>query len=132
MRWRDPSENRRKPSVAPRCRWLIKGYYGKREPVTAFVRRSDRPRVRPIEHSGRGPSLARGAEQVFRIDPDMSQHHLMIDGLRHLPLLCQLGSDEAVSRLPTLAPAFFRDRAETFEPCHKLSPLSSILEPIAA
>jgi Patatin-like phospholipase len=72
-----------------------------------------------------------GAEHVFRISPDMSQHRLAIDGLRHLPLLGRLGFDEAANWLPKLAPVFFRERAPTFEPCHRL-PLPPAPEPVAA
>jgi hypothetical protein len=75
-----------------------------------------------------------GAEHVFRINPAMTEHHLTIDGLRHLPLLSRLGLEEAASRLPTLAPVFFRDQAPIFEPCHKLWPSSAmpIPETVAA
>lgn len=72
-----------------------------------------------------------GAEHVFRISPDMSHHRLSIDGLRHLPLLCQLGFDEAAKWLPVLAPVFFREPAPMFEPCHRL-PVPPAPEPAAA
>ena len=75
-----------------------------------------------------------GAERVVRINPETT-HKLTIDGLRHLPSLCQLGFDEAVKQLPTLAPVFFRSPADVFEPCHKLaisSPPPTILRTAAA
>lgn len=64
-----------------------------------------------------------GAEHVFRINPDIDRHRFTIDGLRQLPLLCQLGFDEAANRLSELAPTFFHHPAEEFEPYHKLSSL---------
>ena len=32
-----------------------------------------------------------GSENVFRVDPDMSQHHFTLDGVQHVPLLRELG-----------------------------------------
>ena len=61
-----------------------------------------------------------GGGNVFRIDPDMSQHRFTIDGVRHMPLLRQLGQGEAAEAFPTLAPVFFQEKAATFEPYHRL------------
>jgi hypothetical protein len=64
-----------------------------------------------------------GGENVFRIDPDMSEHHFTLDGVRHLPLLRQLGQSEASKAFPTLAPVFFQEKAAAFVPCHRLPDL---------
>jgi hypothetical protein len=61
-----------------------------------------------------------GGENVFRIDPDMSQHRFTLDGVRHIPLLRQLGQKEATEAFPTLAPVFFQEKAAAFEPHHHL------------
>jgi len=37
-----------------------------------------------------------GSKNIYRISPDMSAHHFTIDGVRHMPLLTELGRDEAV------------------------------------
>jgi hypothetical protein len=59
-----------------------------------------------------------GPENVFRIDPDMSQHRLTVDGVQHVPLLRQLGETEASNAFPVLAPVFFQEKAAPFRPCH--------------
>ena len=61
-----------------------------------------------------------GRENVFRFDPDMSQHHFTLDGVQHLPLLRQLGRSEASNAFPTLAPVFLQEKAAAFVPCHRL------------
>ena len=64
-----------------------------------------------------------GPDNVFRIDPDMSQHRFTIDGVRHMPLLRQLGEKEASEAFATLAPVFFQEKAAAFVPCHRLPSL---------
>ena len=61
-----------------------------------------------------------GAANVFRIDPDMSQHHFTLDGVQHVPLLRQLGQSEASKAFPILAPVFLQEKAAAFVPCHRL------------
>ncbi len=61
-----------------------------------------------------------GSQNVFRIDPDMSQHHFTLDGVQHVPLLRQLGQKEGISAFPDLAPVFFREPALRFEPFHQM------------
>ena len=71
-----------------------------------------------------------GGENVFRIDPDMSQHRFTLDGVQHMPLLRRLGQGEASKALPTLAPIFFQEKAALFVPSHRLpSPPESGLSP---
>jgi hypothetical protein len=60
-----------------------------------------------------------GAENVFRIDPDMGQHHFTMDGVQHIPLLRRLGEHEATVAFPKLAPVFFREKAPVFVPYHQ-------------
>lgn len=62
-----------------------------------------------------------GAENVIRVNPDISDHRFTIDGLRQLPLLCRLGAAEAESRLAILESTFFDHPAEEFLPYHRLS-----------
>jgi hypothetical protein len=61
-----------------------------------------------------------GSKNIYRISPDMSAHHFTLDGVHHMPLLAELGHDEAVRQLPGLRNVFFREKAPPFEPCHKL------------
>ena len=61
-----------------------------------------------------------GADAVFRINPDVRQQRITIDGLRHLPLLSRLGLTEAANWMPTLLPTFFDEPAPRFESCHRL------------
>jgi hypothetical protein len=61
-----------------------------------------------------------GAENVFRVDPDMSQHRFTLDGVRHMPLLHQLGRSEASKAFATLAPVFLHGKAAAFVPSHQL------------
>jgi uncharacterized protein len=61
-----------------------------------------------------------GGANVFRIDPDMSQHRFTLDGVQHVPLLRRLGQNEASNAYATLAPVFFQEKAATFVPCHRL------------
>jgi hypothetical protein len=62
-----------------------------------------------------------GPDNIFRIDPDMSQHHFTIDGVQHMPLLRQLGEREASEAFATLAPVFLQGKAAAFVPCHRLA-----------
>jgi hypothetical protein len=61
-----------------------------------------------------------GAENVYRVSPDTSGQRFTLDGIRHIPLLGQLGREEAQRCWPDLRDAFFGSVAEPFEPCHKL------------
>jgi hypothetical protein len=61
-----------------------------------------------------------GSKNVFRISPDTSSYRFTLDGIQHIPLLAKLGHDEALAQLPALRDIFFREKAEPFEPCHKL------------
>ena len=70
-----------------------------------------------------------GPKSVFRIDPDMSQHRFTLDGVRHMPLLRQLGETEAANAFASLAPVFFQDKATAFVPCHQLPSPSATTQP---
>ena len=59
-----------------------------------------------------------GAQNVFRISPDMSHRRFTLDGVKHLPALRDLGIDEASNHYSVLAPVFFREKAEEFAPFH--------------
>jgi hypothetical protein len=61
-----------------------------------------------------------GSRNIYRISPDMSAHHFTLDGVHHIPLLAELGRDEAVRQLPDLREVFFREKAPPFVPSHKL------------
>jgi uncharacterized protein len=61
-----------------------------------------------------------GSSRVRRISPDMSAHHFTLDGVQHIPLLAELGRDEARRRLPELRDIFFTETAPPFVPCHQL------------
>jgi hypothetical protein len=67
-----------------------------------------------------------GSKNIYRISPDMSAHRFTIDGVRHMPLLTELGRDEAVRRLPDLRNVFFREKAPPFVPCHRLQNLGAL------
>ena len=67
-----------------------------------------------------------GSKNVFRISPDMSAYHFTLDGVQHMPLLAELGRDEALRQLPDLRDIFFAGKAEPFVPCHKLQDLASL------
>src|SRR6185437_593786 len=67
-----------------------------------------------------------GSENVFRISPDMSAYHFTLDGVQHMPLLAELGRDEALRQLPDLRDIFFAGKAEPFVPCHKLQDLGAL------
>ena len=62
-----------------------------------------------------------GAENVFRISPDMSHRRFTLDGVEHLPALRELGAHEASSSFVALAPIFFQEIAPKFEPFHRLA-----------
>ena len=64
-----------------------------------------------------------GSHNVHRISPDMSAYRFTLDGIEHIPLLAELGRDEARRRLPALRDVFFRDKAAPFLPCHRLERL---------
>ena len=59
-----------------------------------------------------------GRENVFRINPDMSHHRFTVDDVRHVPMLRQLGEEEALNAFPALAPIFFQEKAAPFVPYH--------------
>jgi uncharacterized protein len=59
-----------------------------------------------------------GPENVFRIDPDTSEHRFTLDGVQHLPLLRELGEDEAARAFSSLEPVFLQEKAARFTPCH--------------
>jgi uncharacterized protein len=61
-----------------------------------------------------------GAQNVMRINPEMSHHRFTLDGAEHMPLLEQLGRHEAHLRLPELRPVFLTGKAEPFAPAHAL------------
>jgi hypothetical protein len=61
-----------------------------------------------------------GSQNVYRISPDTSSYHFTLDGVQHIPLLAELGRDEALRQLPDLKDIFFREKAAKFEPCHTL------------
>lgn len=63
-----------------------------------------------------------GSRNVFRISPDTSSYRFTLDGVEHIPLLQELGHQEALRQLPELAPVFFAAAAEPFVPCHALEP----------
>jgi hypothetical protein len=67
-----------------------------------------------------------GSRNVYRISPDTSSYRFTLDGIKHIPLLEELGREEALHQLPDLRDTFFAEKAEPFEPCHKLGP---VLEP---
>jgi hypothetical protein len=50
----------------------------------------------------------------------MGDHHFTLDGVHHIPLLAQLGRDEAARQLTDLRNVFFREKAPPFVPCHQL------------
>jgi hypothetical protein len=57
---------------------------------------------------------------VVRVNPEMSHHRFTMDGIEHMPLLEQLGRQEAHLRLPELRPVFFVEKAAPFVPSHAL------------
>jgi hypothetical protein len=61
-----------------------------------------------------------GSKNLYRISPDMSAHQFTLDGVHHMPLLAELGRDEAARRLPDLRNIFFHEKALPFTPCHEL------------
>jgi hypothetical protein len=61
-----------------------------------------------------------GPSNVFRINPDMTQHRFTMDNAEHIPVLASLGRDEAHLRMPDLRDVFFNEPAPKFVPCHKL------------
>ncbi len=61
-----------------------------------------------------------GAENVFRISPNMSHRRFTLDGVEHLPALRELGTSEASSHFSMLAPVFFHEKAAQFVPFHRL------------
>jgi uncharacterized protein len=67
-----------------------------------------------------------GSKNIYRISPDMSAHRFTIDGVRHMPLLTELGRDEAMRQLPDLRNVFFREKAPPFVPCHRLENLGAL------
>jgi patatin-like phospholipase/acyl hydrolase len=67
-----------------------------------------------------------GAHNVHRISPDMSAYHFTLDGIQHMPLLAELGRDEAHRRLPELHDIFFTEKAPPFLPCHGLEGLGIV------
>jgi hypothetical protein len=67
-----------------------------------------------------------GSESVHRISPDMSAYRFTLDGIQHIPLLAELGRDEARRQLPALREVFFRDKAPPFVPCHRLEGLGGL------
>src|SRR5438270_4855431 len=64
-----------------------------------------------------------GSANVHRISPDMSAYRFTLDGIQHMPLLAELGRDEALRRLPELHDIFFTEKAPPFLPCHRLEDL---------
>ncbi|MBV8654213.1 MAG: patatin-like phospholipase family protein, partial [Alphaproteobacteria bacterium] len=64
-----------------------------------------------------------GSDNVYRISPDTSSYHFTLDGVQHIPLLAELGRKEALEQLPRLRDVFLGEKAEPFEPCHKLRDL---------
>jgi hypothetical protein len=64
-----------------------------------------------------------GSDNVYRISPDTSSYHFTLDGVQHIPLLAELGHKEALQQLPRLHDVFLREKAEPFEPCHRLGDL---------
>jgi uncharacterized protein len=64
-----------------------------------------------------------GSSNVHRISPDMGAYHFTLDGIQHMPLLAELGRDEALRRLPELHDVFFTEKAPPFVPCHRLEDL---------
>jgi predicted acylesterase/phospholipase RssA len=61
-----------------------------------------------------------GSRNVHRVSPDVSAYHFTLDGIQHMPLLAELGRDEARRLLPELHDIFFTEKAPPFVPCHKL------------
>jgi len=64
-----------------------------------------------------------GSANLHRISPDMSAYHFTLDGIQHMPLLAELGREEALRRLPALHDVFFTAKAPPFVPCHRLEDL---------
>jgi uncharacterized protein len=73
-----------------------------------------------------------GAENVWRINPDMTHHNFTLDGAEHIPTLASLGREEAHLRLPELRDIFFRVPSERFVPCHHLPGHAPVAEPLDA
>ena len=67
-----------------------------------------------------------GSKNVHRISPNMSAYHFTLDGIQHMPLLAELGRDEARRRLPELHDVFFTEKAPPFVPCHRLEDIGLI------
>jgi patatin-like phospholipase/acyl hydrolase len=61
-----------------------------------------------------------GSHRVHRICAEMDGRRFALDGVRHVPVLRQLGQDAAQRYLPELRSVFFNEPAEPFEPCHRL------------
>ena len=61
-----------------------------------------------------------GHHNVVLISPSVPHGRFSLDGCKEIRSLKGLGDTEARKALPALRPLFFQDRAEPFEPCHRL------------
>jgi len=65
-------------------------------------------------------SLLIGKENIIRINPMIAKGRFCLDGIREIGSLKGLGDSEARNSIPELRKIFFQERAENFEPHHKL------------
>lgn len=65
--------------------------------------------------------LLAGHANVMRVSPVMPAGRFRLDDPREILSLRGLGDSEARKALPALRPLFFQERAEAFEPCHRLT-----------
>lgn len=62
-----------------------------------------------------------GHDRVYRVSPYVAPGRFRLDDVREIPALCGLGQSEARNALPNLRLRFLTERAQPFQPCHKLT-----------
>jgi patatin-like phospholipase/acyl hydrolase len=61
-----------------------------------------------------------GKKNIFRISPNVAKGRFSLDGVKEIQSLKGLGMSEARKALPELREVFFNEKAEHFEPYHKI------------
>lgn len=61
-----------------------------------------------------------GKRNIFRISPNVAKGRFSLDGVEEIQSLKGLGVSEARKALPDLREVFFNEKAEHFEPYHKI------------
>lgn len=59
-----------------------------------------------------------GHERVVRVSPTVEAGRFSLDGVKEIPSLRALATEESRYQLPLLRPLFFQSKAEAFNPCH--------------